>query len=136
MPTWDPTRKVPEWRGKTPDAPLPPHVFTRLYRAQNGRCPVCTRLLQPGNITREHLKPISMGGENREGNIELWCTEPCSAAKTPQEARSRAKADRVLGRQIGAKAAVRARSRPIPGSRTSGWKHKVNGTWVRRDEEG
>ena len=96
-------RKVEEWRGASDDTALPASVYLRIYIAQKGRCAKCTRLLQGGNIEREHVKPISMGGENRESNIQLWCRSPCSSDKTKAEAAPRAKADRVMKKHIGAK---------------------------------
>jgi len=123
-------RKTDEWIGATDDTDPPSYVFIRLYRRQGGRCPCCTRLLRPGHITREHLKPISMGGENRETNIQLWCTVPCSSVKTRQEAPTRAKADRVLSRHLGAKPP--RRGNVVAGSKASGWIHHLDGRWERR----
>lgn len=125
-------RTVEEWIGKTPDAMPPASVYRRLWNKQHGRCPKCTRELTAGNVTREHLKPIAMGGENRESNLELWCSVPCSSDKTAQEAAPRAKSDRVLDKTMGFKSPSKAKARPMPGNRNSRWKKTVNHGWVRR----
>jgi len=97
------SRAVKEWKGETPDTPLPKSVYLRIWRKQDGCCAKCTRRLAPGNIEREHVKPLSMGGGNVESNIQLWCAVPCSSEKTKGEAAPRAKADRVMMKHIGAK---------------------------------
>ena len=117
-------RKRPEWVGETDDTPLPKSVYIRLYREQDGKCAKCTRKLTPGNIEREHLKPLSMGGENRESNIELWCANPCSKSKTALEAAPRAKADQVLAKTMGFKSP--GRKPVVPGSKNSPWKKQWN----------
>jgi hypothetical protein len=122
-------RSRPEWVGDNPDQALPAWVFRRLLRKQGGRCGSCTRLLKPGSVTREHVRPIWAGGENRENNIQLWCTVPCSSAKTVEEAPRRAKADRALSQHLGLK---RRKGRPMPGTKASGWKRKLDGSWERR----
>jgi 5-methylcytosine-specific restriction endonuclease McrA len=123
-------RKVPEWIGKTDDTPLPKSAFLRLWRKQEGLCGHCGRKLLPGHWTREHIKPIWEGGENRESNIELWCTSPCSSAKTASEVAPRAKTDRQLARSMKYEAPSK---KPFPGGKGSKWKRKYDratGRWV------
>lgn len=109
----------------------PPKVRLRIYRAQDGRCKSCTRKLSPGNITADHIKPLEDGGQNRESNMQLICTAPCSSDKTGQENSRRANADRALAKHLGFKPKF---TRPLPGSRKSRYKRKVDGTVVLRDE--
>ena len=125
-------RSVKEWVGRTDDSQLSNQAYKRLWRAQKGKCPKCGRFLRPPNIQQEHLKPIWAGGENRERNIELWCRVPCSFNKNGVEAGARAKADRQLDRHLGLTTKKQRMVRPLPGTKRSGWKHKVNGTWERR----
>jgi len=126
-------RKVKEWASDNPDAMPPPSVMLRLLRKQGERCAHCTRPLKPGNIQREHVKPIWEGGRNRESNIELWCINPCALDKNGEENTRRADADRAAAKHWGFKApSKKKRSRPVPGSRASPWKKKVDGTVVRR----
>ena len=126
-------RRRHEWRGATDDTPLPNAVYLRLWRRQGGRCPECGRPLRPGHIVREHLKPLWTGeGLNREHNIQLWCAIPCSQDKTSEETKTRAKADRQLYRHLGLRTRRQLKTRPLPGTKRSGWKHKLNGQWERR----
>lgn len=53
----------------------------------------------------------------------------CHAPKTAEDIRRIRKADRQRDRHTGA---MRKTSRPLPGSRASGWKQKLSGEWVRR----
>lgn len=53
----------------------------------------------------------------------------CHTPKTADDIRRIRKADRQRDRHTGA---MRKTSRPLPGSRTSGWKQKISGEWVRR----
>ena len=129
------SRAVPEWIGKTDDSALPTSVYLRLWRKQDGRCGKCTRKMRAHNIEREHLVPLSMGGENRESNVELWCAVPCSSEKTASEAAPRAKADRATAKRWGFKSPSKKKRPPMPGSRASKWKKKLDGTVVRRDED-
>jgi len=85
----------------------------------------------PSNITCDHIKALEDGGENRETNLQLICTAPCSLKKTGQENSRRAKADRGAAKHLGFK----RKRHVVPGSKASPWKHKLDGTWIRRDEE-
>ena len=119
-------RKVDEWVGRTDDSMPPGSVYMRLWRAQKGRCPQCTRELTAGNVTREHVVPLWLGGENREKNIQLWCTVPCSRSKTSVEAKVKAKADRQFKKRMGFASASDARKPVVPGSKRSRWKKQYN----------
>lgn len=108
----------------------PPSVRLRIFRNQDGACKACHRKLGAPNITCDHIKPLEDGGENRESNLQLICTSPCSLTKTGEENSRRAKADRVRGKHLGFK-----QSRQVmPGSKASRWKRRMDGTVVRRDE--
>jgi 5-methylcytosine-specific restriction protein A len=53
----------------------------------------------------------------------------CHADKTKIDVREIAKTKRIHAKHIGA---FRSQSRPLPGSKRSGWKHLFNGKWERR----
>lgn len=132
-------RTKKEWVGKTDDAMPPNTVRLRIYRKQDGKCAVCPRKLRPGNITLDHRKPLEDGGENRESNCQLICTDPCSLEKTGEENSRRADADRFAIKQLGLDKVDPPRrdtkqkvKRVMPGSRKSRFKRKLDGTVVER----
>lgn len=105
-----------------------------LFLHQDGRCPICGQKLQtkghmPVEFIDEHMKPLWKGGDNDLGNRGLVC-KPCAKAKTAGEATDRAKGLRVRDKAIGA---FKKASRPMAGSRGSGWKRKMDGSVVRRE---
>ena len=109
----------------------PPTVRLRIFRSQDGVCAICPRKLQPGNITCDHIVPLEDGGANVEQNLQMICTSPCSLKKTGEENSRRAKADRSAAKHLGFKRS----KQPMPGSRASKWKRRMDGTVVRRDQD-
>lgn len=94
-------RAVAEWIGKTPDSKVPPQVRARVFLRADGICHISKRKIRPGEAWElEHVKPLSMGGEHREGNMAPALVQP-HREKTAQEARARAKADRVRAKHLG-----------------------------------
>ena len=133
-----PGRTVKEWVAPllpdgtpNPDTRPPASVVARLYKQQNGLCPKSGIPIAPGRFIIEHVKPLSMGGENRESNLELWDASQ-SRDKTAREASTRAKADRVLQKHLGVK---RSHGAPLPGTKRSGIRKRMNGTIERYNEE-
>ena len=122
-----------EWRLPEDRKRLSKKEWTELFIKQDGRCGSCgQRLVIKGanevEIWDEHLQPLSIGGLNDLANRQLWC-KLCSSIKTAEEAPIRAKSNRIRAKHIGAPKAQN--SRPMPGSRDSGWKKKFSG-WERR----
>lgn len=94
-------RSVPEWRGASPDTPVPARVKLRVFEAHGGRCYLTGLKINAGDDWDvEHVKPLSMHGENRESNLAPALKAP-HAVKTAAEATSRAKADRVRKKHLG-----------------------------------
>jgi len=95
-------RSVNEWIGRDADAPVPPRVRVRVFERFEGRCYLSGRKIMPGDAWElEHIRPLSMGGENREMNMAPALKAP-HAAKSAVEAHDRAKADRIRKKHIGA----------------------------------
>ncbi len=77
----------------------------------------------------EHIVPDGLGGEPTLENCGVWCFT-CADIKTVSEDNPRmAKADRVARAHFGIKV---SKGPPMPGSKKSGWKRKMNGQVVRR----
>ena len=93
------------------------------------QCENCGNVLRAGNIEYEHLDPDGLGGEPTLENCGVWCAVPCSSKKTRTEDNPRmAKADRILKKNFG----LEAKGRPMPGSKASGIRKRMNGTVERR----
>jgi len=122
-------RTVPEWIGKTDDAPVPPHVRLRVFRDKGGVCAICTVKIRAKRWVCDHHKAIINGGENRESNLQP-IHEGCDRkVKTPADVGERKINDRVASKHLGVK---KRKGRPMPGSRDSGIKMKIGGGWERR----
>lgn len=95
-------RSVPEWIGRTPDSKVPPHVRLRIFRAADRICHISgLRIEATDPWDLEHVIPLSMGGEHREGNLRPALRDK-HKEKSAREAGERAKADAAAKRHIGA----------------------------------
>lgn len=93
------------------------------------RCENCGNVLRSGNIEYEHLDPDGLGGEPILENCGVWCAVTCSSKKTHTLDNPRmAKADRVLKKTYG----LKPKGRPMPGSKASGLRKRMDGTVERR----
>lgn len=96
-------RAVPEWIGKTDDTPVPPRVRLRVFERYGGRCYLSGRKIMSGDRWDvEHIKAISLGGENRESNLAPALTAP-HKIKTRADRAAKKKADRIRKRHLGIK---------------------------------
>lgn len=92
-------------------------------------CHICSGRIAPGRDPWEadHIRRHAEGGEETAEN--LWpAHEACHAEKSRGDASEVAKGKRVAARHYG----IRRTSRPMPGSRQSRWKRKMNGEVVPR----
>ncbi len=92
-------------------------------------CEGCGIVLVAGNVHYDHDMADGLGGEPTLANCKVLCIKTCHKEKTIyQDNPIMQKADRVLKKTYGV-----AKSRnPMPGSRDSKWKKKMNGMIVRR----
>ena len=89
------SRAVPLWSGKTDDSAIPQAVKLRIWVREDGRCSLTGRKIMPGeHFDYEHRQPLSMGGKHAEDNIVLALRD-AHRRKTADEAKWRAKADRI-----------------------------------------
>lgn len=98
------SRTVAEWIGKTDNTAPPPRVKVRVYLLAEGKCICCTRFIDGSKIVAEydHVVPLILGGENRESNLQLLCSE-CHSAKSVLDVKLKAKVARVRKRHLGIK---------------------------------
>lgn len=97
------SRSIPEWIGKTPDTPVPARVKVRVFERYNGRCYLSDIKIQPGMAWEvEHRLALCLGGENRESNLAPALKAP-HKAKTADDVRIKAKADRQRLAHLGLK---------------------------------
>lgn len=112
--TWTPRRKL------------------AVFETHGGKCHICGQKIdgarEPWEL--EHLIPVAMGGEDDETNVAP-AHVACHSAKTKKDRKQIAKANRVRAKHNGAKQT----KHPLPGSKSSGWKRKISGEVVRRDED-
>jgi 5-methylcytosine-specific restriction protein A len=109
---------------------FPARVKVQAFRLAQGRCVHCTVKLGPGWVEYDHRVSDEMGGTPALENCEVLCV-PCHRAKTAQDAGHLARAKRREAKHLGAQ--TKNRSRPIPGSRASPWKKRMNGQVLRRE---
>lgn len=123
-------RSVAEWIGATPDAKIPPRVQLRVWTRAKGCCEAgCGRKLGPGDTWElDHITALVNGGEHRERNLRIACSW-CHRAKTNADVAEKARIDRKRKKAAGIPT---CQSRPIPGSKASGWRKPFNGPAERR----
>lgn len=122
-------RAVAEWIGKTPDTAIPPRVRIRLFQRASGRCQQCTRAIRVGEVwNADHVKALANGGEHREGNLRVLC-DWCHKMKTRADVAEKALVYRTRKKFLGQ---TKPRGRPLPGTKASGWRKRMNGTIERR----
>lgn len=118
------TRTVAEWIGKTDDSTPPPRVRLRVWERCGGRCHKCSRKILTGEKwVLEHLQALINGGENREGNLGLTCCN-CLPGKNAADVAQKSKTATIRKKHLGIR---KPKSRPMPGSRASGLRKRMNG---------
>jgi 5-methylcytosine-specific restriction protein A len=123
------SRAVPEWIAKSPDEPVPPRVRLRIFQKHNGVCPVCHRMLRSGHWELDHRTALINGGENRERNLVPVCTSPCHRNKTRADV---AEKSAVYERQLSHAGIKARRGPPMPGTKASGLRKRMDGRVERR----
>jgi len=107
------------------------HLSTRrklaIWEREKGVCMMCGCRLLPGKFIYEHVRALELGGEDTDENIRLTCL-PCAGEKTRDDHRRGAKAKRAKAKHLGLKKS----KNPLPGSKGSKWKRKMNGEIVPR----
>lgn len=123
-------RSVPEWIGPKPETAVPDRVKARIILAQRGIC-ACGCGVKLGavgeRIEFDHTQALIIGGENRESNLRALRSR-CHKSKTRQDVAQKSIEARKRAKHLG----IKTSRNPIPGSKSSRWKKKLDGTVVPR----
>lgn len=96
-------RTVTEWVGRNDDAMPPKSVKIRICERQGFQCALTGQPFREGDVIHyDHAKPLWLGGQNRESNIQAVLSEP-HRRKTATEAAVRAKVKRLQEKRAGIK---------------------------------
>lgn len=94
-------RSVPEWVASHPDQAIPASVKLRVWNRCDGKCALTGRRLRVGDAYDfDHIRPLSMGGQHAETNLQLVGKE-AHKEKSSAETTVRAKADRTRAKHLG-----------------------------------
>ena len=122
-------RSVAEWIGKTDDAAIPPRVRLRVFEAHGGICHLSGRRIQAGEPWDcDHVVALVNGGEHRESNLAPALRDK-HREKTAKDVREKSIVRRKRMKSIGI---APKNGRPMPGSKASKFKRKMNGEVVLR----
>ena len=123
------SREVPEWIGATPDTPIPPRVKLRVFERYGGVCHISGRKITAGEPWDcDHVQAIINGGKNRESNLAPALRDK-HRAKTAHDVALKSRTAKRRAAHLGVKPRS---SRPIPGSKASGLRKRMNGTVEKR----
>jgi 5-methylcytosine-specific restriction endonuclease McrA len=124
------SRSVQEWIGRSEDTPVPPRVRLRVFERDGGICQCgCDMVIFAGDKWEtDHIVAVINGGENRESNLRTMLVKH-HKAKTASDVAEKATVARKRMAHLGLK---RSKGPPMPGSRRSRWKRKMDGTVVER----
>jgi 5-methylcytosine-specific restriction endonuclease McrA len=107
---------------------ITPKRRAEIFRDAGGVCHLCSRKIAPGESWEvEHPKAIGLGGADDASNWRPAHVD-CHAGKTRHDVKIMRKADR----QSKAHAGVKKTRNPMPGSRKSRFKRRMDGTVEQR----
>lgn len=101
----------------------------RIFQAAEGRCHVCGgKILAGDRWELSHLIPLELGGEDAESNLQPAHYQCHRTITAKEDVPAIARAKRREAAHIGAKAPSRT---PLPGSRASGIRKRMDGSIVK-----
>ena len=122
-------RSVDEWQGSSPDAKIPDRVRLRVFERHGGICHLSGRKIAAGEAWDcDHVIALCNGGTHSESNLAPALRDK-HREKTAQDVKERAKVDRIRKRALGL---AKPKGRPMPGSKASGLRKRMDGTVERR----
>lgn len=100
-----------------------------MFQAAGGICHICGGRIHVGEAWEcEHVIPLAQGGDDGGDNLRPAHVK-CHRSKTAKDATDTARAKRREAKFLGV---TRQTSKPIPGSRASGYRKRMNGTVEKR----
>jgi len=104
----------------------------KAWEREQGHCQDCGKAIRPGDGPEyDHDKPAFYGGDNSLSNCRVVC-RPCHSLKTrSHNSHEMPKSRRLIKKGAGLRGKA-LRGRPLPGTRASGLRKKMNGdveTW-------
>lgn len=121
-------RSVEEWVGASADSAIPDRVKSRILSRQMDNCDGCGRALGLKlKAEFDHRPALINGGQNRESMIVAVCHE-CHGGRTQADVAEKAIVYRQRIKHLG----IKKSSRPMPGSKASKFKRKMDGSVVLR----
>lgn len=99
------------------------------WNRSQGRCEQCTAKLFTGNIEYHHVREATFNGLASLDNCMVLC-RACHRTITKSRAPLIAKSNRQRAAYIGLR---KNNYPPIPGTKRSGWKKRMDGTVERRN---
>ena len=113
-----------------PRKPLTAKQKLKMFIAHGGICCLCNlKINGVHEAWDEHINPLWLNGDNGASN-RAPAHVKCAQLKTAGEAKSRAKTRSKAEKHFGAKA---RKSRPMMGTKASGWRKPMNGKAERRE---
>lgn len=122
------SRDVPEWVGKDDNEAIPPRVRARVFLRFGGVCQECTVKISGKRWICDHRVAIINGGANRENNLGP-IHEACDKTKTAADVAEKSDVARKRLKFLGI---APKKGRPMPGSKASGLRKRMNGEVERR----
>jgi 5-methylcytosine-specific restriction protein A len=119
-------REVPEWIGKNDDEPPPPRVKLRIFKRFGGTCQICFSKIISGP-EYDHRVALVNAGENRETNI-VPLHGKCHSLKSKTDMAIKSADRKTQLHHYG----IKQSRNPMPGSRRSKFKKRLNGEVVLR----
>jgi 5-methylcytosine-specific restriction protein A len=117
------SRAVEEWIGKTDDTPAPPRVQLRVFLKFDGHCQCgCGIKIDNKPWQTDHRLALINGGENRESNLQPLLVDH-HKTKTRADVALKSADRKTQLHHYG----IKQSRNPMPGSRRSKFKKKMNG---------
>ena len=113
-----------------PRSEFPPKVKVAAFERAKGRCEACGARL--GGVVEydcDHDLADALGGSADLENCVVLC-KGCHKDKTSNW--DRPHIDKANSQRKSFIGANQRKGRPLPGTKASGWKHHMDGTWSRR----